>query len=169
MIMLSEYLCLLRSEPGSSIMAWSQSFCLSCWLRQLLYTFRFSCYIVRVGNIRSWLYVDGASITYDRWTVRLRRGPSGAPSERQYAVGGRQRTGRNGQTCFPVSLTGTRCSILDLNEHSGWLITWLLTVTRYTSWSIKMCTFYFYRPNNYGKGEPISIILWLSHSQMNCR
>ena len=52
--------------------------------------FRFSRYSVRVGEIRSRLHVDGASVRHDRRTVRLRRGRPGAFSERQNSVGSRR-------------------------------------------------------------------------------
>ena len=73
---------------------------------------------MRIGKIHSRLYVDGASITYDRWTVRLRRSPPGAASERQYTLGGRRRPGRNGETCVRVSSTGAYRSMFDLNKRT---------------------------------------------------
>jgi len=80
---------------------------------------QFSCYSVRVGKIPSRLHVDGASITHDRRTIRLRRRRSGAATERQQTVGGRRRPGRNGQISIPVSSAGALCSKTDLSKRDG--------------------------------------------------
>jgi len=69
---------------------------------------------VRIDKIHSRLHADGASITHDRRTLRLRRRSPGAATERQQTVGGRRPPGRNGQISVPVSSAGARCWLTDI-------------------------------------------------------
>jgi len=90
---------------------------LSHWLYRLVYcAFRFSCYSMRLGEIHSRLHADGSSFSNDRWTVRIRRSCTGAPSECQYAVGGWRQPWRTGQACIRISSTGASLSVSVLDD-----------------------------------------------------